>query len=94
MVTAAPKPSKRTPVRLSPFEQRLFSSAAAALTGATAGDCLADGVGQAHRIQDAALNQVKEWRTRVKADRMRRRRAARRRAERDAAIEAAEGKKR
>lgn len=69
-------------MRLSPFEKLIFASTAAALAGATAEQCLADGVGMAHRIQDAALNQVTEWRTRVKAERMRRRARAKRRAAR------------
>jgi autotransporter translocation and assembly factor TamB len=65
---------------LSRFEQQLFASVAAALAGAKADDCLTDGLGMAHRIQDAAMNHVTEWRTRVKADRMRRRTRAKRRA--------------
>lgn len=67
-------------MRLSPFEQVLFANVAAALAGATAKACLADGVGMAHRIADAAMNHVTEWRTRVKADRMRRRVRSKRRA--------------
>jgi hypothetical protein len=67
-------------MRLSRFEQRLFASVAAALAGARASQCLADGVGMAHRIADAAMNHVTEWRTRVHADRMRRQARAKRRA--------------
>lgn len=67
-------------MRLSPFEKLIFASAVAGLTGATAKACLADGVGMAHRIQDAAMNHVTELRIRVKADRMRRRARAKRRA--------------
>jgi hypothetical protein len=67
-------------MRLSPFEQRLFASVVAALAGAKADECLADGAGMTHQIQDKALMQVQEWRTRVKADRMRRQARAKRRA--------------
>jgi hypothetical protein len=65
-------------MRLSPFEKTLVASVTAALVGAKADECLADGLGIAHRIQDAALNHVTQWRIRVKADRMRRRARAKR----------------
>jgi hypothetical protein len=66
-------------LRLSRFEQDLFISIAAALAGAKADECLRDGVGTAHRIQDAAMVQVREWRTKIKADRMRQRARRKRR---------------
>lgn len=64
-------------MRLTPFEKLIFATVTGSLAGATAAKCLSDGVGQAHRIQDAAMAQVQEWRTQVKADRMRRARAKR-----------------
>lgn len=67
--------------RLNGFERRLFLKVTAALVAAKADDCLVDRGSLAHRIQDAAMVQVEEWRIRVHAERMRRRRLARGRRE-------------
>lgn len=65
-------------MRLTSFEKTLFASVAGNLAGANADECLADGLGMAHRIHDAAMNHVVQWRIRVKAERMRRRARAKR----------------
>lgn len=60
---------------LSEREFQLYAQVAAALAGATAADGLADGAGHAHRIQDAAMHHVREYRTRLQAHRLLKRKA-------------------
>lgn len=56
----------------------LYSRAVAALAGAESDRVLADGPGLAHQIHDAAMHQVDELRTNVRAERLHRQRRTRR----------------
>lgn len=56
----------------------LYSRVTAAIAGTKADVLLADGPGLAHQIHDAAMHQVEELRTNVRAERMHRQRKARR----------------
>lgn len=60
------------------LERKIYAEVTAALAYACAREVLTDGAGQAHRIQDAAWDQVLELRTRVTAARLRRRSKPRR----------------
>lgn len=60
---------------LSTREFDLYAKVVAAIAGATAAEGLADGAGHAHRVQDAAMHHVREYRTRLKTHRLLKRKA-------------------